>query len=223
MAGLVPAIPARRTPESPERDTRDKPGHDNRDVFAVFSERDGYFRKGSIRSSKSIRASAMILGLSVSAFTTVHTILSLIGTATGIIAVIGMLGSKKLNGWTAAFVLTSILTSLTGFFFPFTNVLPSHIVGGVSLLVLAIVLFGLYVRGLERAWRWIYVVGVLIALCLNVFVAVVQAFQKIGFVKALAPTQSEPPFLIAQLVVLAVFVVLGFVAVKKFHPEAMPA
>jgi hypothetical protein len=162
----------------------------------------------------------MILGLSLSAFTTVHVIISLVAIAAGLVVVFGMLGNKRLPGWTAFFLLTTILTSVTGFMFPFDKLLPSHITGIISLVVLAIALLALYVFHLSGGWRWIYVVAAVAALYLNVFVAVVQSFLKVSFLTPLAPTQSEPPFLIAQLAVLAIFVVLGFLAVRRFHPAA---
>jgi len=162
----------------------------------------------------------MILGLSLSAFTTVHVIISLVAIAAGLVVVFGMLGNKRLPGWTALFLLTTILTSATGFLFPFDKLLPSHITGIISLVVLAIALLALYVFRLSGGWRWIYVVAAVAALYLNVFVAVVQSFMKVSFLTPLAPTQSEPPFLIAQLAVLAIFAVLGFLAVKRFHPAA---
>jgi uncharacterized membrane protein SirB2 len=107
---------------------------------------------------------------------------------------------------------------VTGFFFPSDRLLPSHIFGIISLVVLAAAILALYVCRLSGPWRWIYVTGAVVALYLNVFVGVVQAFQKLPFLQRLAPTQSEPPFLAAQLIVLAVIIVLGFVAVRKFHP-----
>jgi ABC-type Na+ efflux pump permease subunit len=113
-----------------------------------------------------------------------------------------------------------VLTSVTGFFFPFDKILPSHIVGVISLVVLAIAILALYALHLAGPWRWIYVVSAVLALYLNVFVGVVQAFQKLPFLASLAPTQSEPPFLIAQAIVLVIFVVLGVVAVRSFHPPA---
>jgi hypothetical protein len=160
----------------------------------------------------------MILGMSLAAFTQLHVILSLIGIATGIVALFGMLGGKHLSSWTAIFLVTTVLTSATGFLFPLQQLLPSHIVGIISLVVLAIALFALYVRHLAGAWRWIYVASAVLSLYLNVFVAVVQAFVKQPFLKPLAPTQSEPPFVIAQGVVLLSFVVLGILAVRAFHP-----
>jgi hypothetical protein len=125
----------------------------------------------------------MILGLSLSAFTTLHVVISLVAIAAGLVAVFGMLGNKRLPGWTAFFLLTTILTSVTGFMFPFDKLLPSHITGIISLVVLAIALLALYVFHLSGGWRWIYVVTAVAALYFNVFVAVVQAFQKISFLK----------------------------------------
>ena len=162
----------------------------------------------------------MILGMSTSAFTSLHVILSLIGIVAGLIVLVSMLGSKKVEGWTALFLATTVLTSATGFFFPRDQLLPSHIVGILSLAVLAIALLALYRYRLEGSWRWIYVVAALLALWFNVFVGVVQAFQKIPSLSKLAPTQSDPPFIIAQLVVLFAFIALGFVALRSFHPEA---
>src|SRR4029077_19544914 len=136
------------------------------------------------------------------------------GIFAGAIVLFGMFSSKRLNGWTALFLATTVLTSVTGFFFPRDHLLPSHIVGIISLVVLAVAILARYVYHLAGPWRWIYVVSAVLALYLNTFVGVVQAFQKLSFLKPLAPTQSEPPFLIAQAVVLAVFVVLSVVAVR---------
>jgi uncharacterized membrane protein SirB2 len=130
-----------------------------------------------------------------------------------------MFSSKRLDGWTALFLSTTVLTSVTGFPFPRDHVLPSHIVGVISLVVLAIAIFARYFRQLAGPWRWIYVVGAVVALYLNVFVLVVQAFLKVPFLNALAPTQSDPPFIVTQLVVLGVFVVLGVLAVRSFRPQ----
>src|SRR5215467_3686751 len=164
------------------------------------------------------RGAAMILGMSISTFTLLHVVLSLIGIATGFIVVAGVLASRKLDGWTGLFLLTTILTSVTGYFFPVDRVLPSHIVGALSLAVLVIAVLAFYRYRLQGSWRWIYVVTATIALYLNVFVGVVQAFQKVPFLQPLAPTQSEPPFVVAQVVVLLAFVALGALAVMRFHP-----
>ena len=165
----------------------------------------------------------MILGMSTSAFTHLHVILSLIGIAAGLIVLFGMLGSNRMSAWTALFLATTVLTSVTGFFFPRDELLPSHIVGIVSLVVLAIALFALYVRRLAGSWRWIYVASAVLALYLNVFVGVVQAFQKLPFLTTLAPTQSEPPFIVVQAVVLVLFAVLGIGAARGFYPDGRAA
>jgi hypothetical protein len=157
--------------------------------------------------------------MSLSTFTAVHAILSLIGIATGLVVLFGLLGGRLPRGWNEIFLFTTILTSVTGYGFPVTGILPSHIVGAISLVVLAIVLFALYGGRLSGAWRWIFVVTALIALYLNCFVGVVQAFQKIPALAALAPSQSEPPFQIAQGALLLFFVFCGFLAVRRFHPQ----
>ena len=161
----------------------------------------------------------MILGMSLSTFTTLHVIISLIGIVAGLVVLLGMLGGRQLGSWTAIFLATTVLTSATGFLFPFNKLLPSHVVGIISLAVLAIALLALYGLHLAGVWRWIYVAAAVLALYLNVFVGVVQAFQKLAFLQPFAPTQTEAPFIVAQVVVVAIFVVLGFLAVKRFHPQ----
>jgi hypothetical protein len=159
----------------------------------------------------------MILGMTT--FTFIHVVLSLVGIAAGLIVALGLLLSKRLGGLTALFLAATVLTSVSGFGFPFERLLPSHIVGIISLIALAVALYALYGRGLAGVWRPIYVIGAVIALYLNVFVLIVQAFQKIQPLKDLAPTQSEPPFTLTQGVVLVVFIVVGVVATIRFHPE----
>jgi len=159
----------------------------------------------------------MILGMSVPTFTLLHVVISLIGIFAGLIVLFGMFSAKRLNSWTALFLVTTVLTSVTGFFFHSTSFGPPHALGILSLVVLAVAIPALYVYRLAGSWRWIYVAGAVVALYFNV--RVVQAFQKLSFLQPLAPTQSEPPFLIAQAVVLAIFVVLGIVAVRSFHPD----
>lgn len=160
-----------------------------------------------------------ILGMTTSTFTFVHVLISLVGIGSGLIVVYGMLNRKPLEGWTAIFLATTALTSLTGYLFPFERLLPSHIVGAISLLALAAAIFARYARHMNGAWRSTYVVTAVLALYLNSFVAVVQVYEKVPAVHALAPTQKEPPFLITQLVVMAIFIVLGVFAVKKFRNE----
>jgi len=160
----------------------------------------------------------MILGMSADTFTQVHVVLSLVGIVSGLIVVFGMLSAKKLDGLAALFLATTVLTSVTGFFFPVSGFMPSHAIGILSLVFLAAAILAFYVYHLAGSWRWIYVVGAVVALYFNVFVGVVQAFRKVSFLEPLAPTQSEPPFLVAQLVVMAIFIALGVLAVRKFHP-----
>lgn len=160
----------------------------------------------------------MILGMPDSTFTLVHVVLSLIGIVCGIVVVVGMLSAKRLAGLTAVFLATTVLTSATGFLFPFTSFGPPQIIGALSLAVLAVAILALYVGRLAGFWRWVYVIGAMLALYLNCFVGVIQAFQKLPFLQSLAPTQSEPPFAIAQVAVMAIFIVLGIGAVRKFHP-----
>jgi hypothetical protein len=166
-----------------------------------------------------------VLGMSLSTFTLVHVLISLVGIGSGLIVLYGMLTAQPLNRWTAFFLVTTVLTSATGFLFPFEHLLPSHIVGMISLVVLAIAIAARYAFHMERSWRSIYVVTAIVALYLNVFVLVAQSFLKVPALHALAPAGKEPPFLVAQLVVMAVFIVLGIFAVKKFRigPVAAPA
>jgi len=150
-----------------------------------------------------------------------HTWLSLIGLASGFVVLIGLLQARRLEGWTAVFLTTTVLTSLTGFGPPADRLLPSHIVGAISLVLLAVAILALYVYRLAGSWRWIYVVTAMAALYLNAFVGVVQAFRQIPALHALAPTESEPPFAIAQGIVLVVFVILTIWAVRAFRPTVL--
>ena len=154
-------------------------------------------------------------------YTIIHTLISLAGIFTGFVVLFGLLAGKRLDGWTKWFLITTVATSVTGFGFPLHHFGAPHIVGIISLVVLAGTVYARYPRRLVGAWRWIYVVGALIALYLNVFVGVVQAFQKIPALNVVAPTQTEPPFAITQLVVLALFVVLTIVATIRFRPESI--
>src|SRR5512135_506524 len=131
----------------------------------------------------------MILGLSVETFTILHVVITLIAIAAGFVVVFGMLGSKRLPGWTALFLLTTVLTSVTGFMFPIHGFTPALGVGIISMVLLAIALLALYAKHLTGAWRWIYVATAVTALWFNFFVLIVQSFQKISFLHALAPTQ----------------------------------
>jgi len=148
----------------------------------------------------------------------VHVAISLIAIVSGLIVLFGMVASNRLVGWTGLFLFTTILTDVTGFMFPIHGFTPGLGTGIVSLVVLAIALLALYGKHLVGAWRWIYVVTAVSALYFNVLMLIVKAFQKLAYLKALAPTQSEPPFLIVQGAALVFFVVLGISAVIKFRP-----
>jgi hypothetical protein len=162
----------------------------------------------------------MIVGLSIHTFTIIHVIISLVAIASGIVVLIGMLGAHRLSGWTALFLVTTILTSVTGFMFPIHGFTPALGTGIVSLVVLGVALIALYAKHLAGSWRWIYVTAAATALYFNVLVLIVQSFQKVPALHALAPTQSEPPFLISQGVALVAFLVLGFIAASRFRPSA---
>jgi hypothetical protein len=157
----------------------------------------------------------MIFGLD--GFTLFHILLSLVGIAAGFVVVGGFLSNARLDGVTHVFLATTAATSITGFLFPFSTLLPSHIVGLVSLAVLAVAIYARYAAGLDGRWRWIYVVSATAALYLNVFVLVVQTFVKNPALVALAPTQSELPFVLSQGLTLAGFLVLGALAVGRFR------
>jgi hypothetical protein len=156
--------------------------------------------------------------MNITLLTNVHVAISLIAIVSGLWVGAGMMRGDRMNGWTASYLLTTFLTSATGFLFPFTQFLPSHAFGIISLVLLVPALLGRYAFGLQGAWRWIYAVCAVILLYLNVFVLVVQLFLKVPAINALAPTQAEPPFAIAQLVTLLIFVIMGFLAVRRFRP-----
>jgi len=147
-------------------------------------------------------------------------IISLIAILSGLFVMFGLLGSNRRPSLTATFLLFTILTSATGFLFPFDKLLPSHMIGIVSLLLLGIACIALYVMKLSGAWRWIYVLTAMIALYLNVFVLVIQSFLKLAPLHTLAPSipPSEPPFAVAQGIVLLFFVVVIIGAVRRFRP-----
>jgi len=147
-----------------------------------------------------------------------HTLISLVGIVTGFVVLYGLLRNQRLPGWTAWFLWTTLLTSVSGFFLPARHFMPSHAVGILSIVILALAFDALYHRRLAGRWRRTYVITAVCALYLNVFVLVAQLFDKVPALKALAPTQSEGPFKLAQLVVLLAFVYLGFQATRTFHP-----
>ena len=160
-----------------------------------------------------------MLGMSLLTFTIVHVIISLVGIVSGFVVLYGMFKADRMPTWTAVFLASTVLTSVTGFMFPFTEVKPSHIFGVISLVVLALALAGLYAFHLDGRWRSTYVISSLVALYLNTFVLVVQSFQKVPFLTPLAPTQSEPPFAVAQLALLVFTIWAGVKAVRAFRPS----
>jgi hypothetical protein len=162
----------------------------------------------------------MILGMTTATYTLIHVIISLVGIASGLVVAFGLMGGKRLDSWTALFLVSTVATSVTGFGFPFEHLSPAHKVGIISLVVLAVAILARYAFHLAGAWRRIYVITAMIALYLNVFVLVVQCFEKVPTLKGLAPTQSEPPFLVAQVAVLVLFVVLTTVSGKKFSDQS---
>ena len=153
-------------------------------------------------------------------YTIVHVLISFVGIFTGLIVLSGMLAGERLDGWTRWFLITTVATSVTGFFFPFHGFTPAINLGIISAVVLAITIYARYPKHLAGAWRWIYVIGALLALYLNVFVGIVQAFEKIPALKIIAPTQTEPPFKLTQLIVLAFFIVFVIAAATRFRKEA---
>ena len=165
----------------------------------------------------------MIWGLTTSAFTTLHTVISLIGIASGLVVPYGLLHNRWLPRWNPLFLAATIATSVTGFGFPFDHILPSHKVGILSLGLLAVALVAFYAFHLGGGWRRTCVIWVLVCLYLNVFVLVVQLFEKVPALHALAPTQKEPPFAVSQVIVLAIFAVLTFRAAKRYRGAAAAA
>jgi hypothetical protein len=163
----------------------------------------------------------MILGMSTAMYTALHVAISLTGIGTGLVVMYGFLTLRRLEKMTAVFLTTTALTSISGFGFPAHHLLPSHVVGILSLLLLGIAIPARYVFELVGGWRWRFVVSSALALWLNFFVLIVQLFEKIPTLKAWAPTQKEPPFGIAQLLALLIFATLTAFAVVRFHPERL--
>ena len=153
-------------------------------------------------------------------YTIIHTLISLLAIFTGIVVLFGMLAGNRLDCWTKWFLTTAVLTTVTGFFFPFHGFTPAIGLGIISLPFLAITIFARYSKHLAGAWRWIYVIGAVICLYFNLFVLVVQLFEKVPILHAMAPTQTESPFKLTQLAVLMLSTVLATVAVIRFRPES---
>jgi hypothetical protein len=152
-------------------------------------------------------------------YTIIHTLISLVAIFTGFVVLLGLFAGKRLDGWTKWFLTTALVTTVTGFFFPFHGFTPAIGLGIISLPFLALTIFARNRKSLAGAWRWIYVVGAVICLYFNLFVLVVQSFEKIPALHALAPTQTESPFKLTQLVVLTISALLCIVALIRFRPE----
>jgi hypothetical protein len=165
----------------------------------------------------------MTWGIPTHLFLQIHVALSLIALVAGLIVLYGLLRGRSLRGWMELFLVTLILTSVTGFPLPPFGLDPPRMVGILSLVLLAVAVLAIYVFRVSGPWRWIFVVAAMAALYLDAFVGVIQAFAKLPALHELAPTGSEPPFLIAQVIVLVFFVVLGFLAARRFHPALAKA
>jgi len=150
-------------------------------------------------------------------FAVFHLIISMIAIGLGFVVAGGILSSNRLPRWTLWFLILTILTSATGFLFPFTKLLPSHIVAIISLVLLAIAVYALYGKGLAGIWRTVYVVTAMLALWFNVFVLIAQSFQKVALLNVYAPTGAEPPFAITQGIVLVFFIILIVIGIKRFR------
>lgn len=157
----------------------------------------------------------MILGLSVDTFVIVHVVISLVAIVTGIVAMVGLASGRWLPGWQIVFLVTTALTSLSGFLFPFSGATPAFAFGVISTIALGIVVAALPRREQSLASGVVYVIAAILALYLNVFVLVVQSFLKIGALQSLAPTQSEPAFVIGQAIVLVGALIVGGLAVRS--------
>ena len=166
----------------------------------------------------------MILGMSLATFTMVHVIISLTAVVAGLVVMFGMLGSRRMPGLTAIFLIFTILTSVTGFMFPFNGITPGILIGILSLVLLAIACFARYGTKLDGAWRWIYALTALASLYLNMFVLVIQSFLKVPALHALAPSvpPAEPPFAIAQGIVLVFFVLVIIAVIRRYRPVSAP-
>lgn len=162
----------------------------------------------------------MILGMSTATFTVLHVLISLVGIASGLVVMYGFLIANRMDRWTMLFLATTALTSLTGFLFPNEHITPGIVVGILSMIVLVVTATARYGLRMKGAWRPIYVISAAVAVYFNTFVLVVQSFEKVPPLRALAPTQKEPPFGIAQLLVLILFVVATVYGVKRFRPDS---
>jgi hypothetical protein len=183
-------------------------------------------RSEKLHNERTIRqpiGGIMVLGMTLATFTLVHVLISLVGIGSGLVVMYGFLTANRLDRWTTLFLVSTAMTSITGFLFPFKGITPGIVIGVLSLIALASAVLSRYSRNLTGAWRPIYVVTASVALYFNVFVFVVQSFEKVPQLRVLAPTQKEPPFAVAQLLVLIAFVVVTGFAVKRFRTNANSA
>lgn len=162
-----------------------------------------------------------IMFIDLATFTVVHVAISLAAIASGFVVVFGLVAGKQLPGWTGFFLTTTVLTSATGFGFPIHGLTPGHVVGTLSLILLAVGIYALYQQHLAGSWRVAYVITSALALYLNVFVLIVQSFMKLPALKALAPMGGET---ITQIATLTAFVAIGVLATLRFRkPQALLA
>jgi hypothetical protein len=165
-----------------------------------------------------VEVATMNLGLSTGMFTTVHVLISLIGIGAGFIALGTMIANRWSSGWNTAFFSSTMVTSVSGFLFPIKSLTPGIVIGLISVAILLVALFSLYQRRLAGMWQRVYTISAAFALYLNVFVGVVQAFQKVPSLRAIAPTPSAGAFVATQCVVLLLFAVLTYLAAKRWAP-----
>jgi hypothetical protein len=166
------------------------------------------------------REGVRLMGSGLAIYTNIHVAISLLAIGSGFIVLFGMIAAQRLDRWTAFFLATTVLTSVTGFGFPISGFTPGLAIGALSLVVLAAAIYACYARHLNGTWRRVYVVTAVIALYFNVLVLIVQSFQKVPALKSLAPTQSEPPFVGAQVVALVAFIILGTLAAIRFRERS---
>ena len=159
--------------------------------------------------------------MDITTLTLVHTVISIVAIAAGLVVVGGLIAGMRIDGWTGIFLATTALTSITGFFFPFSRLLASHQVGIISLVILPVVIAARYWQHLRGGWRGTYVVGTVLVLYLNFFILLVQLFRRIPALIVAAPKQTEPPFVLTQLLVLGLFAWLGLAAFRRFRPEVV--
>ena len=161
----------------------------------------------------------MILGMSTATFTLLHVLISLVGIGSGLVVMYGFLHANRMDRWTQLFLATTALTSLTGFLFPNEHITPGIVIGILSMIMLVVAAAVRYGLGMRGLWRPVFVITSAIALYFNCFILVVQSFEKVPALHALAPTQKEPPFKVTQLLVLVLFVAATVYAVKRFRPD----